>query len=36
MSYQRQLTHRGYVTPKWLEYAMAACATLALEGGPLF
>ena len=36
MSYHRQLTHRGYVTPKWLEYAMAFCATLALEGGPLF
>jgi fatty-acid desaturase len=36
MSYHRQLTHRGYTTPKWVEYAMAICATLALEGGPLF
>ncbi len=36
MSYHRQLTHRGYNTPKWVEYAMAICATLALEGGPLF
>ena len=36
MSYHRQLTHRGYWTPKWVEYAMATCATLALEGGPLF
>lgn len=36
MSYHRQLTHRGYTTPRWLEYAMAVCATLALEGGPLF
>ena len=36
MSYHRQLTHRGYATPKWVEYAMALCATLALEGGPLF
>ncbi len=36
MSYHRQLTHRGYLTPKWVEYAMAFCATLALEGGPLF
>ncbi len=36
MSYHRQLTHRGYASPKWLEYAMATCATLALEGGPLF
>ncbi len=36
ISYHRQLTHRGFDTPKWLEYAMAICATLALEGGPLF
>jgi fatty-acid desaturase len=36
MSYHRQLTHRGFVTPKWVEYAMALCATLALEGGPIF
>ena len=36
MSYHRQLTHRGYLTPKWVEYAMALCATLALEGGPIF
>ena len=36
MSYHRQLTHRGYVTPKWLEYFMAACGTMALQGGPLY
>ena len=36
MSYHRQLTHRGFVTPKWLEYTMAVCATLALEGSPLY
>jgi stearoyl-CoA desaturase (delta-9 desaturase) len=36
MSYHRQLTHRGYATPKWLEYAMAACGTMALQGGPLY
>ncbi len=36
MSYHRQLTHRGFVTTKWVEYAMAVCATLALEGGPIF
>ncbi len=36
MSYHRQLTHRGFVTPRWVEYTMAACATLALEGGPIF
>jgi fatty-acid desaturase len=36
MSYHRQLTHRGFVTPRWVEYAMAVCATFALEGGPIF
>jgi stearoyl-CoA desaturase (delta-9 desaturase) len=36
MCYHRLLTHRGYQTPKWLEYIMAVCATLSLEGGPIF
>jgi stearoyl-CoA desaturase (delta-9 desaturase) len=36
MCYHRLLTHRGYAVPKWLEYLMAMCATLALEGGPMF
>ncbi len=36
MGYHRLLTHRGYKVPKWLEYSMAVCATLALEGGPIF
>lgn len=36
MSYHRLLTHRGFVTPRWVEYCMALCATLALEGGPIF
>jgi stearoyl-CoA desaturase (delta-9 desaturase) len=36
MCYHRLLTHRGYQTPKWLEHAMAVCATLSLEGGPIF
>jgi stearoyl-CoA desaturase (delta-9 desaturase) len=36
MSYHRLLTHRGYRVPRWLEYAMAVCGTLALEGGPIF
>src|SRR6201985_1930480 len=35
MCYHRLLTHRGYKVPKWLEYALAVCATLGLEGGPL-
>ena len=36
MGYHRLLTHRGYKTPKWMEYFLTICATLALEGGPFF
>src|SRR6202451_3230877 len=36
MSYHRLLTHRGYKTPKWVEYILTVCATLTLEGGPIF
>ena len=34
MGYHRLLTHRGYKTPKWMEYVLAVCGTLALEGDP--
>ena len=36
MGYHRLLTHRGYSTPKWLEYFITTCATLALQGGPIY
>ena len=36
MCYHRLLTHRGYTVPKWIEYLMTVCATLSLEGGPIF
>lgn len=36
MGYHRLLTHRGYKTPKWVEYFLTVCGTLALEGGPIF
>jgi len=36
MGYHRLLTHRGYKTPKWVEYILTTCGTLALEGGPIF
>jgi fatty-acid desaturase len=36
MTYHRLLTHRGYRVPKWLEFFLTACGTLALEGGPIF
>ena len=35
MGYHRLLTHRGYKTPKWMEYFLTFCGTLALEGGPI-
>ena len=36
MGYHRLLTHRGYKSPKWVEYFLTLCGTLALEGGPIF
>ena len=36
VGYHRLLTHRGFKTPKWVEYLLTLCATLALEGGPIF
>ena len=36
IGYHRLLTHRGYKTPKWVEYFLTTCAVLALEGGPIF
>src|SRR5579863_7374842 len=36
MGYHRLLTHRAYKTSKWLEYFLTVCATLTLEGGPIF
>ena len=36
ISYHRQLTHRGFTTPKWLEYFMAVCGTMALQGSPIY
>jgi fatty-acid desaturase len=36
MGYHRLLTHRSYRVPKWIEYFLTICGTLALEGGPMF
>ena len=33
MGYHRLLTHRGYKTPKWVEYLLTVCGALAMEGG---
>src|SRR5712664_2636561 len=36
MGFHRLLTHRGFKTPKLVEYFLAVCGTLTLEGGPIF
>jgi len=35
LGYHRLLTHRGYKTPKWIEYFFTVCASLAIQGGPV-
>ena len=35
MGYHRLLTHRGYKVPRLVEYFLATCGTLSLEGGPI-
>jgi fatty-acid desaturase len=35
MGFHRLLTHRGYKTPKAVEYFLTVCGTLALEGGAI-
>eukprot|EP00439_Symbiodinium_sp_Y106_P063608 s3223_g9.t2 len=35
LSYHRQLSHRSFVTPKWLEYFLAYCGALAVQGPPI-
>jgi len=36
MGYHRLHTHRSYKVPKFIEYFFAVCATLTLQGGPIF
>jgi fatty-acid desaturase len=36
IGYHRLLTHRGYKVPKAVEYFLAICGTLALEGSPIY
>ena len=36
MGYHRLHTHRSYKLPRLLEYFLAICGTLSLEGGPIF
>jgi len=34
LSFHRQLSHKSFQTPKWLEYALAYCGVLAVQGDP--
>ncbi|MBS1831815.1 MAG: fatty acid desaturase [Acidobacteria bacterium] len=36
LGYHRLHTHRSYKAPKWLDYFLAVCGTMTLEGGPIF
>lgn len=35
LSFHRQISHRSFATPKWLEYALAYCGVLAVQGDPI-
>ncbi|KAK9833143.1 hypothetical protein WJX74_008459 [Apatococcus lobatus] len=35
LSFHRQISHRSFQTPKWLEYALAYCGVLAVQGDPI-
>jgi len=35
LSYHRQLSHKSFKTPKWLEYSLAYCGVLSIQGDPL-
>jgi stearoyl-CoA desaturase (delta-9 desaturase) len=35
LSYHRMLSHKSFTAPKWLEYTLAYCGVLAVEGDPI-
>lgn len=35
LSYHRQLSHKSFQTPKWLEYVLAYCGASAIQGDPI-
>lgn len=35
LGFHRLVSHRSFETPKWLEYVLVFCGTLACQGGPL-
>jgi fatty-acid desaturase len=36
LGYHRFHTHQAYQCPRWMQYFLAVCGTLTLEGGPIF
>jgi len=36
LGYHRLHAHKSYQCPLWMQYALAVCGTLTLEGGPMF
>ncbi len=36
LGFHRLVTHRSFQTPKWLEYLLVFCGTLAVQGGPIW
>ena len=35
LGFHRLVSHRSFETPKWLEYILVFCGTLACQGGPM-
>jgi len=35
LGFHRLVTHRSFQTPKWLEYFLVLCGTIACQGGPI-
>ncbi|ACK71746.1 Stearoyl-CoA 9-desaturase [Gloeothece citriformis PCC 7424] len=35
LGFHRLVTHRSFQTPKWLEYILVFCGTIACQGGPI-
>lgn len=35
LGFHRLVSHRSFETPKWLEYLLVFCGTLACQGGPI-
>lgn len=36
LGWHRLVSHRSFQTPKWLEYLLVFCGTLAMQGGPIW